>query len=227
MCLNYRNEDIEELLVTETYSGNSTILGVNSHTSFYKSKFIKNPIVIMDNTKHSVTNRYLNELYFATEILYRIPQSDFDKFIEDNEMGNEIIKITNAKDLYYYNRSAIERHLKLMSAISLFIVLLEVEMIVFTVRLEYTVNGVEMSVKKILGYGVLAREKQLILIPSIIVPICTVSAVIIAHIFNVGNPLYVLSSGIVLLAAEILFVFSQCVRMDKIRTSLILKGTKL
>lgn len=228
-CLHFEDEDIdkEELIVTETYSGSSKILGINSNLTLYKSRFLKNPIIALDNTKRSMTNRYLNELGFARETLYSVPQSDFDRYIADNNMQNEFVRVTNAKDLYYYNRSTIERNFKLTTALSLLILLLEIAMIVFAVRLEYTVNGVEMSVKKTLGYGVLARGKRLILLPAILIPICTAAAVTIVHMFNLGNPFYVFICGVVLLLGEIIFVISQCIRMDRIKTSLILKGAKL
>lgn len=214
-------------MIYDEYEGRSELLGINSNSRLYRSAFLRDPIVIMDNTRRMDGDQFLNPLYVATEILYRIPQEKFDSFIADKNMENEIVKVTNAIGQYYFNRAGIERNIKLMCAISIFIAVLEALTIVFTLRLEYTVNGVEMAIKKTLGYGVLERAGRIALMPFIIIPICTAGAAILVHVYAYGNNLYVIACGAVILIAETTFVISQCTRLDRVKTALILKGAKI
>jgi hypothetical protein len=120
------------------------VLGINSGRNVYRSVFLKNPIVIFDSMEGSYINRYLNPLYLANDFLYKASNSDFEEFIKASlNAGHVTTRVTNAWELYLYNRAGIERNLKLMNAISALIMLLEILMIVFVVRLEYTVNGIE------------------------------------------------------------------------------------
>jgi hypothetical protein len=170
---------------------------------------------------------YLNPLYIGYDVLYDVPQADVDRFIVDNGLQNEIIKVTNAGELYRHNRSAVERNAKLMTAVSVFLLLLEVAMVVFVTQMEYTVNGIEMVIKKTLGYGVFERCKRLILLSAVLVPLCTVGVAIAAALLHIGDAAFVLASGAVLLATELICAALQCARMDKIKTALILKGARL
>jgi hypothetical protein len=210
-----------------TYEGESDILGIHKQRHLLRSSFLRNPIVIIDNTRHTDAESYLNPLYIAYDVLYDIPKEDFEMFIANNGLQNEIVKVTDAKELYRHNRSTVERNAKLMTAVSVFLLLLETAMVVFVIRLEYTINGIEMVIKKTLGYGIFGRSKRLILLTAALIPLCTVSAIVAAALLNIGNTIFVAASGCILLVAELIFVAAQCARMDKIKTALILKGAKL
>jgi hypothetical protein len=216
----------EAYLTVETYKGKAKILGIHSQEHLLRSAFLSNPIIILDNTTHLDADSYLNPLYIGYEILYSIPDADFNNFLAAGGLQNEIVKVTDAKELYLYNRSTIERNLKLTAAVSILLLLLEAAIILFTIRLEYTVNGVETAVKKTLGYGILGRAKRLLLAPVLIVPICALAAAAAVTLTNLGGERYVLASGAILLLAEVFFAIAQSARMDRIKTALILKGAK-
>lgn len=225
--LHTEQESEDTHMIYDEYEGRSEMLGINSNNHLYRSTFLRDPIVILDNTRRLEGDRFLNPLYVSTEILYSIPQAKLDSFVSDNNMENEVVRVTNARDQYYFNRDGIERNLKLMCAISVFIAVLEALTIVFTIRLEYTVNGVEMAIKKTLGYGVLERAGRIVLMPFIIIPVCTAGAAVFVRVFSYGNYLYVIACGAAILIAETVFVISQCKRLDRIKTAQILKGAKI
>jgi hypothetical protein len=225
--LHDKRDQEDAYLKVETYTGKSEILGIHSQEHLLRSAFLSNPIVILDNTTHLDADSYLNPLYIAYETLYSITDADFNHFIAINGLQNEIVKVTDAKGLYLYNRSAIERNLTLISTVSILLLLLEAAIILLTIRLEYTVNGVEIAIKKTLGYGTLGRIKRLILMPVLIVPICTLAAAAMVMFTSFGGESYVLAGGAILLSSETVFAAVQSAKMDRIKTSLILKGAKL
>ncbi|MDR1158170.1 MAG: hypothetical protein LBK75_07680 [Oscillospiraceae bacterium] len=220
--------DINEHLTTDVYEKNSYLLGVNSGRNMYRSVFLKNPIVIFDVMEESYIKRCLNPLYLANDFLYSVPDLDFEQFINTSSNSeNMIVRATNAWELYLYNRAGIERTLKLMSAVSALIMLLEILMIAFIVRLEYTINGIEMSVKKTLGYSLIEQNKRLFALPCVLLPFYTVCAIVVVKLIGYGDAFYVLLCGMAIFAIEVLFVTLQCIRTNKIKTTSILKGKKV
>jgi hypothetical protein len=209
------------------YKGTSKVLGIHKQRHLLRSAFLQNPTVIIDNTEHTGAESYLNPLYIAYDVLYDVPKQGIDRFITDNELQNEIVKVTDAEELYRHNRSTVERNAKLMTVVSVFLLLLEAAMVAFVIRLEYTINGMEMVIKKTLGYGFFGRGKRLILFPLILVPLCTAGTTIAVSLLHIGNVFFIPIGGGVLLVAELVFAASQCARMDKMKTALILKGARL
>ena len=129
--------------------------------------------------------------------------------------------------MYLYNREAVLRNLKLMLAISVFILTIEIAMVVFLIRLKYTISGMELAIKKTLGYTCFARIKGIILITIVSISGCTILGVLISDIFNFGNSTFLIICGGIFLAIEIFVILFEALRMDKLKVCTVLKGAPL
>ncbi|BAK98735.1 hypothetical protein OBV_15370 [Oscillibacter valericigenes Sjm18-20] len=211
----------------ETYSGHSEILGVNRKTNLYSSRFLDDPIIIVDTRGYMASKAYLNVMYTAREVLYRLDNGAFQSFLDLETVEGCITRSTDAVDLYQYNQSSIARTFKLMLAVSFFIFLLELMMIVFLVRLEYTMNGMEIAVKKTLGYFCLERTKKIAVITVVSISLCTILAIITSQLFHLGDSVSICICGAFLLTAEIGLILYEAIHMDRARVCSILKGAQI
>ena len=216
-------------LAVKTYHGQAKVLGINRKTSLYGSRFLRNPIIIIDTRSSAEIGPYPNAMYTGTEVLYQINEQDLNTFLANNNLdaSNSIVRVTNATSAYQYFLSSVSKSLKLISAVTLFIFLLEVLMIFFLIRLEYLVNGMAIAIKKTLGYSRLARVNTLVLITFISISISILGAGYISYLTNLGEFFYIAFWGSILLLIELCFISLETRRLDKLQTCLILKGAHL
>jgi hypothetical protein len=212
---------------TYSYSGKSRVLSIDDNTFLLRSKFTDNPVIIIDYTEHLTADSYLNPLYFGTNILYDVSDVDFNTFIAENNMQHEILKITNSYELYEFNSMMMMRNIKLLGFITFLVLLLEISIIIFTVKLHYSNNGIEITIKKTLGYSLFERNRALMLLPLLTVIICTVASGVIVFIVKMGSIISVLLIGIILLVIELFVLILQSRRLEKMKISAVLKGVNV
>lgn len=215
-------KDIE--IIGGYYKGDTNLVSVNKTTNIYRSTVLKQPIVILDTVETSYTERYLNPKYFGENILYITNNEQFNMFVMQHSLIDKDITITNSKELYYHNYLGFKRNIKLIFIVSLLICLLEIIMIVFLLNLEYISHGVELAIKKTLGYTIISRNIRIFLVPIIIIPICTIVSYIIINTLNLGNPIFTILIGALLLIFEMLFVVYRSIKIECKNISTVLKG---
>ena len=220
-------EENSDLLAVSSYEKGERIFTISENRHLYRSSFLQDPIIFLDNTVHEGTGWYANPLYTAPDLLYRISEDEIHDFLQRTRMEGELITITSAQDVYAYHCEGMVRSCKLLSAVSLFLAALESGVTIFLVRLEYSIHGLAFAIKKTLGYGIFERSKRLFLIPIVLVPICTTAAVIIESKINVGNQRITLLLGGIILLVEIGLTVFQSFRFDHLQTQLVLKGGNL
>lgn len=225
----FLKHDSDEVLQTGTYSGRTKVLGINRKTNLYGSRFLENPIIIVDTRSTLANGNYANAMYTAREVLYRIDKGDFQAFMrsENINTSNCSIRVTNVNDSYEYYKTTLSKGLTLLLVVSLFVLVLEILMILLVVRLEYIVNGMEIAIRKTLGYTKIARVKQMIIITIVSIITCAVSMAIIMSVLSYGNAMFTILWGVVLLTIELTLILLEVFRIDKVQVPLILKGANL
>lgn len=217
----------KEDLTIEYYCGKSKVLGINRSTHIYGSRFLSNPIIIVDTRDYTACQTYLNVMYSAREALYRVEDREFQAFLNTENTDGCIIRVSDSVDLYQYYQASVVRTLKLMLAVSIFIILLEFMMILFLVRLEYIANGMEMAVKKALGHSLLERSKTVVIITLVSIISCTIIAITASQLLKMGNFVYISLCSIILLAAEMGLIMREAIHMDNLHVCSILKGASI
>lgn len=214
--------DIE--IIEDSYKGTSNLIAINKTTNAYRSTILKQPVIILDTVNTPYTERYLNPKYYGENILYKISPDCFKMFTEEHKIADEIVTVTNAKDLYFHNYNGFERNIKLISVVSLLICVLEIIMIIFLINLEYINHGIELAIKKTLGYSIVSRNFRAFIIPIILIPICTILSCITLYVSNLGSSIHAFLIGVLLLIFEIIFTLYRSIKIEYKNISTILKG---
>lgn len=223
----YNNNELDISIDSIPYKGQSNFVAFNKNKHVYNSVLLNNPIVILDNVKESFVSRYLNPLSFSQNCLYNVSLDELLPFLNQYNITQDMVVYTNALELYSYFRIGIEQTCKIISCISVLIIFLEWAIILLTVRMQYILNGKELMLKRILGYNIF--QQNINLFASIFITIMTsvIISIVFINISGYGAPIYAIICGGVLAVFEYGIVLIQCLRMNRIKMILVLKGIKM
>ena len=195
------------------------------------SDLIKNPIIIYNNTVANIANYPINEKDFKStyhhDIMYKISQNEFDSFIEEYGLTDQFRSITNVLEKYEYQWDIVKRVLYMNVILSVLVLILELIIIHSIIRLEYEVNAIELSIKKILGYSIMEKNKKILLMTITSTVISIVVAVAIGIITNVEEVYYVAVGGLFILILEASVILAYIRKIEESNIQKILKGGSL
>lgn len=203
--------------------------GSSPNGSVYK----KDPIIIYNNT--DVSNAaysipYENSCFkldYEKDIMYRISEDEFENFVSENHLDNQIVSVTNVMDSFDYHWNFIKRTMLLSIFLGVMILILEYAVIRYVIRLEYEANAIELSVKKILGYSKLEKNRKLFIITSITFLISMIAAIVICSVIQRASAVDVMLSGAILLLLEMLTIIQNINKIEQTNVPKILKGGSL
>ena len=90
-------------MAVSSYEKGERIFTISENRHLYRSSFLQDPIIFLDNTVHEGTGWYANPLYTAPDLLYRISEDEIHDFLQRTRMEGELITITSAQDVYAYH----------------------------------------------------------------------------------------------------------------------------
>lgn len=210
------------------YEDNIELIGIDVN-SIYGSQLFKNPFVILNNvTADSIEIQpTVNDekfLIFIEEIMYNITDEEFNQFVKDNGLTGELATKTNVLDKYNNSWFIAKRLLLINLFFSILVLILEFIIITSIIKLEYEVNAIELSIKKVLGHSIFEKNKKIILM-TLITTILSIGASVATAILLKLDQIYYLSAGGVVILVLELFVMSFYIRrIENIKIQKILKG---
>jgi len=206
-----------------TYSENKSVFHF-TQTSYSTVNFkaTASPVIILLSSSDMPVSSYVSFL----DAMFNITQEDIDYYkskykLEEKHMD---IKVTNVAQRTEYAWAVLGRMTGLSAALSLFMLLLELLMIITIAKLEYITNSVELSLKKILGYSLFSRNKAMVLLNAFSVFIGVFTAVTVALLLKVGIWLLFLLVGLAIFALECVTICYYSARLEKTNVPKILKG---
>ncbi|MOA42730.1 hypothetical protein D3C78_1648030 [compost metagenome] len=104
------------------------------------------------------------------------------------------------------------------------VLFLEFIIISSIIKLEYEVNAIELSIKKVLGYSMLEKNKSIILMTFITTIFSIALAVFMAFIFNLDKIYYIATGGVIILLLEWVVISFYIHRIEYVKIQKILKG---
>lgn len=139
---------------------------------FNSSQFQKNPLIVYNNLsadkiENQVVDKERGVLQFTDEIMFKITDDEFNRFVQENGLTGEIVKKTNVLDKYNHSWNVAKRVLIINFIFSMLVLFLEFIIITLIIKLEYEVNAIELSIKKVLGHSMLAKNSKIILMTLI------------------------------------------------------------
>ncbi|MEG2051272.1 MAG: hypothetical protein RR012_03105 [Oscillospiraceae bacterium] len=199
------------------------------------SIWIKNPIILLNHTNnYKIWNE--DELNWQKQSGITSFFIRFDKLLikaNEKEVRNYTDKysldyeITNALSQFNYRKQVLSRSLYLNIVLSIMLLLQEILITLSIIKLEYQINLIELSIKKVLGYTIFERVKKLYILSFIFSLLGVVMAGVLSFIFNVGNLGFIICSGAFIILIEMLITSFYTRKYEKENLYKILKGGSL
>ncbi|WP_368294525.1 DUF1430 domain-containing protein [Dehalobacter sp. TBBPA1] len=228
MITAFFGEKILSSVKTKVYDDDVSLVGIHNQPNKYVSRPMANPIIIYNNTLQQIDEYQAdNDMYYAYDTMYNIPERDFNQFITEYQLSDQIRVKSNALDVYEHNWAIILRNVKLVVILSIFLLALEIALISFIIKLEYQFNAMELALKKVLGYSLFARNKRLILITLVVFLVSIILAFLLRGLLGIAEGADLIWGGLILLAVELIFIAMKASTMEKANVPAILKGRVL
>lgn len=191
----------------------------------------ENPVFVYCTVAEEKLDALLQDLpYFGNtnrtaNYLFRFRAEDITA-IQDME-GVETCIYTPLMDICGQYKAQLMRIVILNTAISVFLLLLEMVIIVTIIRLEYMIHAKELALKKIFGYSVLNKNRGLFLLNLAAAGIAVMTMIIFSVMFGLTEVPVVLCVGAGLTAMEALFIAWHIRKLERTSIPKILKGGSL
>lgn len=209
------------------YEKNLDIIAIDEN-HIYGSKFVENPIIIYNNMTAEKLENQIDESYkinFVHEIMYKISNDDeFKQFVEEHDLTNQIVSRTNVLENYNNKWTSAKRVLYINFIFSVLVLVLEFIIISSILKMEYEVNAIELSIKKVLGHSMLEKNRKIILMTVITTTLSILSAVIVAIMMNLEKVYYLALGGIIIVVLELSVTWFYIQKIESAKIQKILKG---
>ena len=217
------------------YKGNIDIISID-YMDIKRSNIVRNPFIIYNNvpanTLDTPINTDLFKILYWPNIMYKISDKEFEKFIKDYDLTNDFCSKENVYEIYLNNWRVAKNILYINIIFSMLMLLLEFFIIRIIIKLEYEVNAVELSIKKIMGFNIFQKNKKIVLITVL----TTMSAIVLssvlfivkmsARLTGIISDLYCgfAIGGIIILILELIIITFYIRKIENSQIQKILKG---
>ena len=211
-----------------TYSGNGELLTYDSTEELtLGAQSFENPIVIYINNpslKLNCDSSTLSTLF--SKMLFNISNSEINTVCEKYQINEKGFYLQGAKlkEKVSDYQAVLNRALLLNTVISAFLLLLELFIISVIIKLEYKVSTTELAVKKVLGYSVFQKNKQIFLLNTYAALIAVVSCTVFCLMYKLAVWYTVIAVGTSVLCLEYVIIAVLITRFEKQNVAKILKG---
>ena len=223
-------QNAEELrVVYKEYSGREQFYYLNSNREEAIDGLSRatNPIVIYQaNEAVALNGSYIETGTYNGEVIYGCDESTIrnaaKKYAE--QLGSHYFMLTNVGEDYIYSHSFLVKLIGFISSLCVLVLLLDIAIIISEVKMEFRLNAMEISLKKVLGYRFYERHKRFISV-NLLENIAVVILICIVSIFisnaSVGIALLI---GALLTIIEMAIIFTNIMWVEKTNISKSLKG---
>ncbi len=185
-----------------------------------RSVWVKKPIIMYLNIKHYP--EIPPDASFRTyNLLFEADEAELREFAE--EYGCECV-ITNVFDYYNHQKIILSRTLVIASITCVIVIILNIAILISTIRLEFQVNAMRNSILKTIGYSLVSRIKKLYISLLITDLISMLSACIISGFTGLWNIPLIIVMTVIFGACEALIINVFARREDRLQIQKILKG---
>lgn len=214
------------------YEGNIKLISVEGKNNF-DSTYFKNPIVLFvnfDDEKFPRINtgdfNIGSNSYFT---FYDCSPKDYKELFESFAQDGQQVQLfySNIGELYQHKSGVAKKSLYISSVLTILFIILNLLITFITTGIDYRINSVELSIKKVTGYSLLARQKEMLIISFYGSIASTIAAVIICLLFKLIPAYYVAVSGAVFMAVDLFATVLIIRKTERARVLKILKGGAL
>lgn len=204
------------------YDAGIDVLGIDAHSTENEFSLMRDPIIVLDVTPPAVSVGPIGP--FAGTVMYRFTDEVLLEISERFTLEDEIMEVTSIYELFGHFWNMLMVGIYTAAIVGLLALILAIITIYRIISIEYTVNAIELCVKKTLGYGVLRKNADTIISLFYVFVLCVITAVAAVVMAGIGQIGYVLApAGIILLAIVSAILWSTH-RVEKSRITDVLKG---
>lgn len=197
------------------------------------SELVKNPVIIYNNISANTIKSQIDDdsvkfvhSDYAHDVMYKITD-EFNQFIVEHGLTNEFNGKMNVFEEYQNHWRIAKKVLYMNLIFSILVLFLEFIIISSIIKLEYEVNAIELSIKKVMGYSMLEKNNKIILITAITTILSILLAIIIAIILKLDKVYYLATGGIVVSILELSVIVFYLNKIENTQIQKILKGGNL
>lgn len=164
-------------------------------------------------------------IFESDNALFKISEEELESFVSSHSDTHKLkYEITNAKEKYEYYKQAYDKLLILNGAASVLAMILQIIISFTIIKTEYSINAKELFIRKTLGYSTVENNKQLIMFSLIPLSLFIIISFALFIIIGMDIMIYYAIIGILLLAAEMLFITLFTFKMERISIHNMIKG---
>ena len=183
----------------------------------------ENPIIIYCP---SSTMLEVERIAEHQDVMYDISDAEFEKIAMQYQLLENKVEsqLTNVGEHIRYKQHFLSWIIKFFSSLCTIVLLLDVFIMISITNLEYKKNGMEYAVKKILGYGIMEKNRSQIiqnLVPNLIFSVLLCGVGIVSSLYSIKTGIMV---AVVLIGVEIAILLLYIAKMESDSVSKILKG---
>lgn len=218
------------------YPDNTTMLAIENEADSLKSFYLDNPVVFYEN----VTADALDQFYGKTgedlaryvvekNMMFDATQEDLIDFAKAQgyEPSNFYFNSANVLDAFTEQTNKVNHIMYVNFILCLMIFLIEFMIISLIIKMEYTVNAVELTVKRVLGYGMLRRNKNIFLLTLVTSVLSLILALTVNFISKLTQPFFIVLGVMIILVMEIPLIIYNVCKLEKASIQKLLKGGSL
>lgn len=222
-----RDSEINEIM----YRSDSSIIKID-RDYINASEWCRLPVIILlcsENydllTDDEVYGNGDVAMYLRTEnMIMDVPADELKKTVEQYDCR---VDVTNVYDYYLYRWMVMKRTLYLSAVFMLLVLLLEICINCFIIKLEYRFNTIELAVKKLLGYSNFERCRKVYVLSFGVIGISTTICFIVLYALGRYSAIVSVASALIIAVIDIIIINQTSNSQDKKNIPIILKGGEL
>lgn len=217
----YIGENIDYEIIT--YENSCSVIGIKSQNGII-SQLYNNPLIIL-NAGTEVN--YYNGIYFSQACMVDINESEWNDYIENNDVEKNTSFITNVYDNYNYYLKGYQRTI-LLGAVA-FVILMIMEFIIIKTMLRYEsmINSIELAVKTVVGYSVFMKYRKMFITTFVSLGISAIGSMIVAMVLNMPSSIYMIIGYSVIGVMDVIMMLYYIRVIEKENIQKALKGSVL
>lgn len=189
-----------------------------------------NPIIAYDNLDYyyePISRNSGFKLSYNQHIMYKIDTDKFNEFVQNFKLNTQNKKLINVWDKYQFRLDTIKKILTLNSMLTLVVFILQFLILSTIIKIEYSINSIELTIKKTLGYNIFEKNKKIILSNIYTSFLGTFISYIIINKFNPNYNFATILSGIITFIFINILTIIFIIRSENSSVNKILKGGHL
>jgi len=191
------------------------------------TKWVENPIIVY-------YHKGLEEMYADDPVSIEVSTPIVFYIVAENGSVKEYMNAhdikfssTNMMDYFEHESIKLKRTAYLSSVFAVMLIILQIMILFSILQLEYTVNAIELSIKKIIGYSMVERFKKQYLLSFVLYMVSLLVTELISKKLQFGNTAFILYGIFFIYFTETLIFTIFAKKYDRSHIQKILKGGAL